>query len=546
MKTCWNPATRDFRTDVAACRDYIYPEAHYVRVWVENPPPPGASQPTWLVDDRPLIGSRLTFNPCAARPFCVEIRVPYVADNPRKLAVSVRLSDGGTVTLPQPIEVVDRLVVGLGDSYASGEGNPDKPARFTQNEKEIDFLPALLREDFPDAIRGTQQPQKDGGEDGQASWLDRRCHRSMYSYQFKTALQMALANPREAVTYVSYSCSGATTGQIINKRGRAREEIAWIAPQLDSLRKVLTRDGRITREIDYLLLSTGGNDVGFSKFVTYVVLSRKPLEVFKRLPRKGTDRERIVKSSEKKEFQKALLGQTGNYFDLHTALLNAPSQPRRVLRRRAASDESRRIRIKGCQPGGPCPRIVLTPYPNILKDQDDNLCRADKKEFENPFGEDKSGADETRAKRIKTLDDYVFSQLRDVQQDPWISSDTGPGWTVARSNVEAFAGHGFCAQTRQRPLTEAEIFELPRWKDLRWQPFDPTKYRPYASRTRWVRLPIDAKLTTDQMHVFLNRIRIDILLEDDIALIMHPTAEGLAATADATYKEIQNSAGPRR
>lgn len=72
-------------------------------------------------------------------------------------------------------------------------------------------------------IRGTRRPQKDRDAEGAARWLDLRCHRSMYSYQFKTALQMALQNPREAVTYLSYSCSGATTGEIINERASAIE-----------------------------------------------------------------------------------------------------------------------------------------------------------------------------------------------------------------------------------------------------------------------------------------------------------------------------------
>lgn len=555
-KTCWDPVTQNFRTDVVACRDYIYPEYQWVRVWAENPRQTGAplSQPTWLIDGQPLIGSKFKFNDCDAKyqkPLCVEIRLPYEANNPRKLMVSVVLSDGGTIALPQPLEVVDRLVVGLGDSYASGEGNPDRPARFTRGETDRDVLPKLLQGGIPRDIRGTRHPRKDG-EGGQARWLDDRCHRSMYSYQFKTALQMALSNPQEAVTYVSYSCSGATTDEIIDKWAKAKEKgeageekRRTVAPQLDSLRKVLSKDGKITREIDYLLLSTGGNDIEFSSFVTYAVLSGKALWAFEQLPFKGMDEQKIVRASKRETFKNELLGRDGNYAHLHKALLDAPSEVRGRLRRRAVPDEARRIRIKGCQPGGPCLRIVLTPYPNVLYDQDGHRCKADKKEFDNPFG-----ADTSRENRIKTLDDYVFSQIRDVQADRSITDAAGLGWTVVSNNVGAYARHGFCAQSplsRLSPLDVQENFELPRWTGTDWQPFDPTRYKAYASRLRWVRLPVDSKLMTDQMHVILGKLRLDIFLEDDIANIMHPTAEGLSATADANFKVIQTlAASPQK
>ncbi|HEY0171087.1 MAG TPA: hypothetical protein VGB98_08685 [Pyrinomonadaceae bacterium] len=422
--TCWNPETGGFRNDVAACRDYVYPEAHYVRVWIENPQFLEGRLSTWLVDNRPLIGSQLEFRNCDAkykRPFCVEIRVPYDANAPRKLTVSVSLSNGGLISLSEPIEVLDRLVVGLGDSYASGEGNPDRPARFTQGEKERDFLPALLAANIPAAVKGTQRPRKDRDAEGAARWLDLRCHRSMYSYQFKTALQMALRNPREAVTFVSYSCSGAVTDEIIDKWASAIERGGRVEPQLESLRKALTKDGKITREIDYLLLSTGGNDIEFSKYVTYAVLSGAALKLFSNpvLFRKGVNRRRIIRASDEGRFKRLLLGADGSYARLHRALLEAPSGLG------GAPDESRRIRIKDCQPGHPCHRILLTPYPDILHDEKGNLCSAARKEFDNPFGEDRE-----RWKRLLTLDTYVFRQIRDVQADAWITDKAGPGWTV--------------------------------------------------------------------------------------------------------------------
>jgi hypothetical protein len=416
------------------------------------------------------------------------------------------------------VAVVDRLIVGLGDSYASGEGNPDRPAQFTQGETEKDALPALLRLNFPAALKATKHPQKDTFDDAAVSWLDERCHRSMYSYQFKTALQLALSNSREAITYISYSCSGATTNQIISKKRKAIEGKGPVDAQLDSLRDVLKNGKPETREIDYLLLSTGGNDIGFAKFVTYVVLSGKILNLYKL----RVNEKKIVKSSQKGEFEKVLLDKDtdspGNYFRLNKAILDPePGQ-------------SIGIRIKGCKAGAPCEHILLTPYPNVLNNEDNQLCRADRAEFDNPFGIDKS-----RASRIQTLNTYVVEQLRDIQR----KIKDNLGWTVVSSNVDAYSKHGFCAQTNQKPLPLEETFELPVWKDEKWSLFPPRDYKPYAARWRWIRLPIDAKLTTDQMHTILGRFRIDVLLEDDRSNIMHPTAEGHAKTADANVVEIR-------
>jgi hypothetical protein len=50
-----------------------------------------------------------------------------------------------------------------------------------------------------------------------------------------------------------------------------------------------------------------------------------------------------------------------------------------------------------------------------------------------------------------------------------------------------------------------------------------------------VRLPVDAKLTTDQVRLHF----IDWLLEDDRSNIMHPTSEGHAAHAEANVEEIR-------
>ncbi len=47
-------------------------------------------------------------------------------------------------------------------------------------------------------------------KDTRAQWTDRWCHRSVYSWQIRTALDAALSDPHQSFTVLPYGCSGAT------------------------------------------------------------------------------------------------------------------------------------------------------------------------------------------------------------------------------------------------------------------------------------------------------------------------------------------------
>ena len=99
-------------------------------------------------------------------------------------------SAGGVMTQVTAVyqEVKSRVVVGLGDSYASGEGNPDYPANFSKGSTLADSL----------------RPQPSSGP----AWLDPACHRSVYSHQQRIAMQLAAENPHAVVSFLGYACSG--------------------------------------------------------------------------------------------------------------------------------------------------------------------------------------------------------------------------------------------------------------------------------------------------------------------------------------------------
>ena len=521
-KTCWDSKNFRFR-NTGPCANYLYPTSHRVRVWLSNFESLGNTAPRWTT--LPVV----PVTPCESKGFCIEFNLPYHIDKSDEIGITAEFADGKTLTIPS-IQVQDKLIVGLGDSFAAGEGNPDQPAQFAEGEDEWDFLADLL---LKKKIKLTKWPQNDGGT--RTLWLDKRCHRSMYSYQFKAALQLALAHPQQAITYVSFSCAGATTSQIVNKPQDSNEGGGQLRPQLEALRDVLRNgaSGNDIRPIDYLLLSTGGNDVGFAPLVAFVVL---PKSVIRFLEKKGVSEQTIIENNKQHKFEEWLLTGTaanqgcGNYRQLQKALfggVRCPTQP-----------QVERISVRDCRPDEVCRRIILTPYPDVFRKETDEFCDGNREEFDRPFAQD-----DTRAHRIDLLIKNVFDQLSAVQKHDIVKNELG--WTLVDGNFEAYRRHGFCAINRQSTSKTAEKFVMPRhvrdglFKPRRWDSFEPWEYRAYETRQRWMRLPVDAKLATNMVHLLLGRIKFDLFLEDDRSNIMHPTAEGHARTADLNVEAIR-------
>ena len=177
----------------------------------------------------------------------------------RGLTVSVKLPDGSELSEPEVV-VEDLLIAALGDSFASGESNPDRPVTFSAS-REMLYDPSMLREDVaarqkkvepvysiasgsdPDPRvlprRRIEDEDKDiiykltsreflaAFERGSARWLSADCHRSQYGYPFRVGLQLTLENRHRSVTLVSLACSGAevTEGLFLaheSARGQAR------------------------------------------------------------------------------------------------------------------------------------------------------------------------------------------------------------------------------------------------------------------------------------------------------------------------------------
>ena len=121
------------------------------------------------------------------------------------------------------VVVRDWLIVGLGDSNGSGQGNPP----YT---------------------------------------LDARCDRSVTSYQYQTAQYIENHDPHTSVTFLFDACSGARSDQVwLNSyEGQEPSGGVMLPSQLDQVKGVLG-----TRKPDAMIMSVGINDLFFGPIMSF-------------------------------------------------------------------------------------------------------------------------------------------------------------------------------------------------------------------------------------------------------------------------------------
>jgi len=168
-------------------------------------------------------------SPVTGLPTCTFAFARFTAlDRPYR--VTVVATRGGTTGRGQvSITIRDRLVVGLGDSTASGEGNPDQGV-------------ALVR------------------------WQDSRCHRSAKGFEALTAARLEATSAKSSVTFVGLACSGASipTGLLGPYAGIVPSGGVTLPPQVDAMKALVG-----SRHPDAVLVSIGINDLGFGSVARF-------------------------------------------------------------------------------------------------------------------------------------------------------------------------------------------------------------------------------------------------------------------------------------
>src|SRR5207342_1984791 len=211
-------------------------------------------------------------------------RVPYALDRGKSgVSVRVKLPDGRELA-ENDVVVEDLFIVALGDSFASGESNPDRPVQFSP-ARELVYDPIVLTAQAePRPIAKAAMPRFGLASDeaynpkvlprrfmddeaagrfhklsspefaaafekASARWLSRDCHRSQYGYPFRVAIELALENRHRSVTLASFTCSGAEVAEGLfldmdPREGAGEIPGGKVRAQLDQLSDLLCRGAR--------------------------------------------------------------------------------------------------------------------------------------------------------------------------------------------------------------------------------------------------------------------------------------------------------------
>lgn len=529
--TCWNPKTN--RHSCSSTTDYMHPASHRILAGLKGVEDTEVDC-VWLTSPkgRGKRGASIR-SPCAD---VVTLDIPY----PHGARVSVEV--GGREVASTDIVIRDILVVGMGDSFGSGEGNPDAAVRYSR-ERTSDYgdpKKGAATTGYPARIGLWQQVGDKAFLEANPRWLDQACHRSLYSHQLRAALQLAVEQPDRAVTFVSYACSGAeiTEGLFLRYKGHEwvptppdLSQISAVAqaqcgnreaPSID-LPEAYHLGGRIpelagglvlrkcdatrARQIDLVLLSIGGNDVGFSRLVANAILA-----------------------------DKSTLRRIGGWMGHVHGFVEATQQLERLIDRYKALNRAFHNILH--IPWNETDRVILVSYPPLaLLEDGRSLC---------PDG--RAGMDvvpDFEMSTEKARDSMVAAErLHGIMED----SSRTHGWTFVEKHRDEFLGRSICSGFVENAISSADDLRLPRKVGDTWVPFNPGDWRAYASRQRWFRTPNDAFMagnfhiarTVMQKAVPTSTMSwMQVLLASLYSGAFHPTAEGHAAIADSVAAEAR-------
>jgi hypothetical protein len=531
--TCWDQKTRT-HSKCGGVEAYIEPKFHEVKVWLKQlvkTPLLSEMNCEWRVGD-----GAANIVPCDEAAL---LQIPF----PTGATISVNVE--GEQPISTEVAIKDLLIVGMGDSFASGEGNPDRPVEMSTEGRHRTYYPKRAKNDVT----------------GNAAWLDELCHRSLYSHQLRAALQIAIENPKAAVTFMGYACSGAAVeagvlgpqewvdyvgtdnndGTVSAKTARGSDkqnQFFWLMRELcrnkpDKSGGLWTcPDRAFRRNIDFVLLSIGGNDIGFSNLVGWATL------------RSGA-------SASLAKFFGATVKPSRFADNMRDVLPSAYGKLAKAIE--AA------LPIAQSEAGFDATRVVLTAYPDILADEKGNVCKGGD-DPELPSNQSLTyfaswlNIDDSKINSAHAQLGALHKRMGELAEDH--------GWHFAGRTYEdrPFQGHGFCAQNQLRITDPAEQLIIPclgksksptadcslslSGKQREWRPYNPsTDSFPYALRQRWVRTFNDAYMVINSK-VAGRSGKIDdrasaTVFSETIGA-MHPTAEGHAAMADAILLDIRD------
>ncbi|HMN73080.1 MAG TPA: hypothetical protein PKA55_14545 [Rhodoblastus sp.] len=463
---------------------------------------------------------------------------------------AISVADSSGVELGRISDQAARVVtiVGLGDSFASGEGNPDRAALLGATPDEFDrssLMPGsgpIFGQARQYPLRLGATPTRIGAPYAAAKWLSAQCHRSLYSQQAKAALAVALEQKHAAVNFLGYACTGATVEAGVLGYWAARSDISAnyydASPQImRALRDMCAEPaaylkfwptaGYVWRalkpcaakrfdRIDAVLLSIGGNDIGFASVIANeTVDAGGRFQAFRNILYKLWLSQASPISFEEAE-QAARTKLPGAYADLAEAL-------------------HRFLGVRGAT-------IVQTGYPYLTRTSETAVCKAstDGMDVHEILGMRKES---TGARAVLFVDRFNAAIAKAVDSLP-----PERRWRLVVGHVAQFTGHAIC-MAGALSGGDAGIMQFPTYQFSRhvWRGIAPDAWAAYRPKARWFVTPNDSFLTANYMNVESltpnPRDKLQPLFAATLGGSFHPNALGHAAIADGALPELRAALG---
>ena len=524
--------------------DYLEPHDHPIGVAISGDVPAGQTC-SWSFDDGqgPL---RQTDAPCEQE---VKLRVAY--GRTTVATVDIPLGDGTAQRIVSEIAVRDMLIAGMGDSIAAGEGNPDRAVQLEGGFCFRRFLRGSGGGQFYRPGRSGYVSDRscendvanaaavlDWARHG-ARWMDPACHRSLYSYQLRTALALAVEQPHVAVTFLPLACTGATIGAGLFA-SQAADDCPWVTgidrcsgtspAQFGELKDLMAAVHRQDpkRNLDLVLLTIGANDINFAGLLANVIVDATT--------------------------ERLLLREGGSLISVEDAQKKLDQD---------LPDEFAQLRT-GLKPyvNGNLARVVFVSYANPAMQAPNTPCPGgrDGLDVHPAFGADaerlRNAAAFVDTKFLPALKMLATCDGTKVCRDPLTER-----MTYVDAHQAAFQRHGMCVHADDDPEFDRACFS-PKGDsfeaDLTKAAEDPmacshlaSDYRPYSPRARWIRTANDSYFTAmtypEGLPAMLKPIDTHDALWGVVSAVyggaVHPTAEGYAAMADAALPAARGVLG---
>jgi lysophospholipase L1-like esterase len=530
------PCTRD-----GVKESYLTPLDHPITVRLTGAVPVGATCAWTFEDGDPPRQSTLD---CAE---AINLRVRY--GRPTPVTVDVSSGSDAPQRVTTQIAVRDVFIAGLGDSIASGEGNPDKPVTLSDDgfcfRSYLGGPAGMYFRPGRAGFKGARACDTSDGSSLQnwqragAQWFNPACHRSLYSYQTRMAIALAAQNPQIAVTYLPLACTGATITEGMFGSQRARECVVGkssltcqgtVNAQIAELREALAAAAKRQpeRQLDLILLSIGANDVDFSGLVADVIVER----------------------------------QTERALSRRTGVLTSIDEARGVLQTSLPRDFSKLRQALKPFVGGDLARVVYVSYanPSLVNGAP---CPGGRGGF------DIHPAFNADPQRLADVTNFVQSEflpqikrLAQCSGGVLCNDQARDRMTFVDQHQAAFSNHGFCARAESDPSFDRECFSPTGESfiaDIVNGANNPlacgagaSDFRAYSPRARWIRDANDsyfAAMTYPQAQKAPTTQPGDIhdatwgVLSAVYGGAIHPTAEGHAAMADAALPAAMSVLG---